>query len=331
MGVGAGGADGPSSLASLEAAAKRGEAAAQAALGDMYVRGDGVTKDCREAEAWLRRAAAQGHAGAQLSLGALHAEGCGVPRNDTEAVRWYRRAAEGGVAGAMVQLGYMYYAGRGVPQSDAVAVKWFRRAVRHPAGISPKTAAQDRPTDDVLAYFWLSVAAAATAGQDQAQPLLDRIALRMEPEALERSHGLLLEWQYGAEPTLEDWAFSLMVQPAEAQMRLIEAGEKAVPVLVAVLDTAETRPFIWQICDVLIRIGSPARAAAPVLERLLVSRPTPDQLWIALALAHVDPAKGKQAVPVLERCLRDLPRDAPARDDCAGALDAVRDAGKQGP
>jgi TPR repeat protein len=316
------GADVPASLAGLRAAAERGETAAQAALGLRYRDGEGVPKDCRAAETWLRRAAAQEHAGAWFALGGLYAEGCGaVARNDTEAVRWYRRAAEGGVAGAMQHLGTMYYAGRGVPQSDAVAVKWFWRAVRHPAGISPEAAARDRPTDDVLAHFWLSVAAAA--GEERAQPLLDNVAARMEPAALERLLGLLREWQFSAEPTLEDWAYSLMVQPAQARMRLTAAGEDAVPVLIAVLETAETRPFLWQICDVLIQIGPKARAAAPVLERLLLSRPTPDRLWIALALAHVDPAKAQAALPVLERCLRELPKDAPARDACAAALEEI--------
>jgi predicted Zn-dependent protease len=150
----------------------------------------------------------------------------------------------------------------------------------------------------------------------------------MGPEALARSQRLFREWQLTPEQTLEDWVYLLMVRPDEAQKHLTEAGEKAVPALVAALRAADTRLFIWQICDVLIRIGSAGRAATPVLEGLLASRPSSDHLWIALAMAQVDPAQGKPAVPALERCLRDLPRDAPVHDICAGALAAVRSSRK---
>ena len=42
------------------------------------------------------KAAEQGNAGAQANLGIMYARGEGVPKNDTEAAKWYRKAAEQG-------------------------------------------------------------------------------------------------------------------------------------------------------------------------------------------------------------------------------------------
>jgi hypothetical protein len=180
--------------------------------------------------------------------------------------------------------------------------------------------------DDALRRFWLSVA--AEHGKDGTRLLLDRATASVSPEAVVRSERLYREWQRLPERPMEDSVYLLLARPDEAQKQLTEAGEKAVPALVDALGTADTRLFIWQICDVLIRMGPKGRGAAHVLEELLASRPTSDHLWIALALAHVDPARGKPAVLPLERCLRDLPQDAPVHDLCAAALAAVRGAGR---
>ena len=69
---------------------------AQVLLGDMYSRGNGVTRNDEEALRWYRMAADQGHAGAQNNLGWLYDEGRGVPADAMEAARWYRKAAVAG-------------------------------------------------------------------------------------------------------------------------------------------------------------------------------------------------------------------------------------------
>jgi len=327
--VRAGSAD---TAAAVQAAALEGDAEAQYRLGLSYAAGDAVEKDCGTAEAWFRRAAGQGHTGAQLALGALFADGCGVARNDVEAMRWYRRAAEGGSAEAFHHLGYMYYAGRGTRQSDEVAVKWLRRAVRQPAGIDPKAAADvyaagrpavaGLPKDDALVRFWLSVAEETGAGGGP--PNLDAAPRPGGAAVRERAARLLEAWRRSPDLTLEDWVWLLPARPAGAEAHLAEAGPAAVAPLLAALEMADTRRFIWQICQVLSRMGPAAAPAGPALARLLGSRPTAEQLWIAVALARVDPGRASPAVPALERCLRDLPKDAPARDACASALAAVK-------
>ncbi len=111
--------------------AERGNAKAQAALGVMYAKGEGIPRDDAEAVRWYRRGASQGLAGAQNSIGVMYATGRGVPRDDAEAVRWFRRAAEQENAEAQANLGLMYEAGRGVPRDLVRAHKWFGIAASH--------------------------------------------------------------------------------------------------------------------------------------------------------------------------------------------------------
>ena len=54
------------SLEQTIAAAKKGEAAAQYALGLRYARGEGLNEDASEAAKWFLEAAEQGHADAQM-------------------------------------------------------------------------------------------------------------------------------------------------------------------------------------------------------------------------------------------------------------------------
>ena len=61
----------------------------------------GPENDAAEAAKWYRMAAEQGNATAQARLGVMHTRGEGVPENDAEAVKWYRLAAEQGHAGVL--------------------------------------------------------------------------------------------------------------------------------------------------------------------------------------------------------------------------------------
>jgi TPR repeat protein len=91
----------------------------------MYDRGNGLTRDYREAARWFRLAAEQGDASAQVNLGVMYAHGRGVPHDDKEAAKWYRLAAEQGRASAQFNLGLMYANGQGVPQNLIQAHMWF--------------------------------------------------------------------------------------------------------------------------------------------------------------------------------------------------------------
>ena len=82
----------------LRQAAEQGHAVAQSILGSLYLAGEGVAKDDREAAKWFRKAAEQGNAEAQFNLGIMYLTGEGVPEDDREAVKWLRLAAEQGHA-----------------------------------------------------------------------------------------------------------------------------------------------------------------------------------------------------------------------------------------
>jgi TPR repeat protein len=73
---------------------------AQYYLGIMYLDGQGVAPDAKEAARWLRSAAEQGVAQAQYRLGRLYAEGRGVGKDLEEAYAWFGVAAHRGNAKA---------------------------------------------------------------------------------------------------------------------------------------------------------------------------------------------------------------------------------------
>jgi TPR repeat protein len=87
--------------------------------------GIGVRQDIGQALRWYREATDQGYAQAQAALGAMYQRGDGVPKNGAVAAGWYRKAAEQGVAEAQWLLGQMYADGEGVPQDDVQALAWM--------------------------------------------------------------------------------------------------------------------------------------------------------------------------------------------------------------
>ena len=145
--------------------AEDGDAEAQAHIGYMTFKGEGVTRDRGKAVDWYRRAAVQGNRDAQYNLAVAYAFGEGVPQDDIEAVVWYRRASEQGSAISQYSLGVSYALGEGVEQSDATAAKWYREAAQQ--GYPPAQynlaymhhAGKGIAQDDVEALKWFLEAA----------------------------------------------------------------------------------------------------------------------------------------------------------------------------
>ena len=94
---------------------------------DAYERGDYDTA----LKEW-RPLAERGNEAAQANLGFMYAKGQGVPQDDQEAVRWSRLAAEQGDAVAQCNLGVMYNKGQGVPQDYQEAARWFLETQIYP-------------------------------------------------------------------------------------------------------------------------------------------------------------------------------------------------------
>lgn len=99
------------------------------ALGVMYYRGQGVSRDSADAIGWYRKAADQGNATAQYVLGVIYYQGKEVPRDYAQAIHWYRKAADHGDEEGQMFLALAYYHGEGVSQSYADAARWFGKVV----------------------------------------------------------------------------------------------------------------------------------------------------------------------------------------------------------
>jgi TPR repeat protein len=116
------GAKSPQSFNEVRKAAEHGDAKAQLALGDLYVRGEGVAQDSAEGIRWCRKAADQGNIQALKYLALL------LGYDHAEVVRLHRKAADLGDAETQYLLGEDYYQGQGVPKDKEAATLWYRRA-----------------------------------------------------------------------------------------------------------------------------------------------------------------------------------------------------------
>ena len=76
----------------------------------------------------FRGAAQQGNTDAQYALGWMFVKGQGVAQDYREAVRWYRLAAQQGQTDAQHNLGLMYWNGQGIAQDYVRAHMWFNIA-----------------------------------------------------------------------------------------------------------------------------------------------------------------------------------------------------------
>ncbi len=152
-------------------AARRGDPAAQARVGRMFHRGEGVTRDLAEALRWYRRAAEAGNPDGAYGLGVLHAGDpqdaavfrengnrlsrdalamlgiespqpsvTGTGPDPAGAVRWFRRAAQQGHPMAQYRLGLAYLRGEGAPRDPEKAYFWLGVALRHLRGAERKAA-----------------------------------------------------------------------------------------------------------------------------------------------------------------------------------------------
>lgn len=84
--------------------AQKGDADSQNSLGNMYEKGQGVTKNMELAFKWYQKAAHQGHALAQLNMGRLYLAGVSVPLDANQAAYWLDLAAAQGVREAETML-----------------------------------------------------------------------------------------------------------------------------------------------------------------------------------------------------------------------------------
>ena len=152
----------PVALKEFKPLADKGDARAQALIGEMYGSGKGLPQDHKEAASWYHKAAEQGDAGAQTSLGVMYERGIGVPHDDKEAASWYHKAAEQGDAEAQFILGGKYENGQGVSVDMVQAHKWFNLSM--------------------------------TGGFEIARQNMEEIEAKMSREQIEKAQSMAKEW-----------------------------------------------------------------------------------------------------------------------------------------
>jgi TPR repeat protein len=103
-------------LAEFMPLAEAGQASAQAAVGQMYLNGEGVPQDPAQAAIWLEKAAEGGNARARYQIGNMYAAGMGVPVDDMKASYYLIKAANQNMAVAQLAMAQRFYHGQGVPK-----------------------------------------------------------------------------------------------------------------------------------------------------------------------------------------------------------------------
>ena len=109
--------------------AESGDARAQHAIGRLYEKGRGVSRDFAAAAVWYRKAAEKGHPDSEYRLAVGHAAGLGVKLDEAEALVWLRRAADHGHKRAQKNLARAYEHGRfGLKADPEQAKHWYDKA-----------------------------------------------------------------------------------------------------------------------------------------------------------------------------------------------------------
>lgn len=180
-------------------AARKGDAAAQLKLGEMYDLGDGVPQDYKEAARWYRLSAEQGNPAARFALAEMYKNGDGVPKDIQAAIKWYRLAAEQDYAMAQLLLGVLYESGTGVKASAGEAARWYRLAANGDNAHAQLLLAnlynvgQGVVRDPVAAYALYTVSAKREPRGNPATGHRNELARGMSAEEIERASTLARE------------------------------------------------------------------------------------------------------------------------------------------
>jgi len=96
-------------------------------LGNMYLRGEGITQDYAQAFNNFQEAANLGYAPALCRLALMYQKGIGKDQNFSKAFELYDLAAKKGDVGGYYGAGYLMYKGFGVTQNYDKALEYFQK------------------------------------------------------------------------------------------------------------------------------------------------------------------------------------------------------------
>lgn len=111
------------------AAAKAGDADAQADVAFAYYMGEVVAENLQQTKYWYEKAAAQGHVFANYFLGRSYKDGILGSTDLSRAIQYLSKAAENNYDDAIYQLGLIYEeGGQGVQRNYRLAGEYFKKA-----------------------------------------------------------------------------------------------------------------------------------------------------------------------------------------------------------
>jgi hypothetical protein len=173
-------------------AAEADNAEAQYALGELYLKGDGVSRSFPAAAQMFRRAAEKGNlARAQYALGLLYQRGLGVPKNEVEAVLWWQKAADQNFSAAITHVGIALLEGKGIQKDEEAARKMLERAAELDEPNAQYTLCRvyekgiGARKDQVLAMKWCILA--AEQAHPQATQKVEEFSTTMPRDQQERA------------------------------------------------------------------------------------------------------------------------------------------------
>lgn len=111
-----------------EAADKHHHAEAQALLGNMHAKGEGVQQSHKLAFQYFQKAADQKEPSGIQMLAKCYLLGQGVRQNDAQALHWLQEGDKLGCSFAQVNLGHVYAKGYGVKVDDKEANRYYRKS-----------------------------------------------------------------------------------------------------------------------------------------------------------------------------------------------------------
>ena len=109
--------------------AEKGNADAQYNLGDMYVEGQELIQNYKQAAKWYRKAAKQGHEHAQHKLGVMYGKGQGVLQDYVKAHMWLNLSASRGIKLAIIARDIITkrMTPADISKAQAMAREWMRK------------------------------------------------------------------------------------------------------------------------------------------------------------------------------------------------------------
>ena len=183
----------------VERAWRAGDIDATYTVGMMYKNGELYPKDAEKSYLWISRAMEMGSADARYFVAFAKEKGLGIAVDTPSALRLYQEGATKGHPLSLMRMGYLHREGRLLAKDSQKAFQYWTRGAETGDAylqttlgfcylLQPEffpTAYPEMPKDDVEAYKWLTLAAAA--GNSQALKLREMAERRMSSAEIARA------------------------------------------------------------------------------------------------------------------------------------------------